>query len=93
MTTAITWAASVLLAIVAGFMLGRRDAWLGDQMTLASALHRGKRIRAWMQVFERDKSVQWDCPECMRDVHQLIEDLEDLERKRRLHERQREGAR
>ena len=95
MVTGMVYAVFVLVALVLGFMLGRRDAWLGDQMTLASALYRGKRIRAWIQVVERDMSMEWGTSptECVDDVHQLIEDLEDLERKRRLHEQQREGAR
>lgn len=95
MVTAMVYAVFVLVALVLGFMLGRRDAWLGDQLTLASALHRGKRIRSWLQVVESDASVEWGTSptECMADVHQLIEDIEDLERKRRLHEQQREGAR
>lgn len=95
MVTAMVYAVFVLVALVLGFMLGRRDAWLGDQLTLASALHRGKRIRSWLQAIESGSWGWWDRrpTECMADVHQLIEDLEDLERKRRLHEQQREGTR
>lgn len=68
----LAWLAGACVGLFAGFVAGLRDRRLQDDVSLAHALHRAKRIRSWFQSFD----VRHEWSGARGDVDEVVEYLQ-----------------
>jgi hypothetical protein len=76
--TVLSWLAGFCVGAFVGFVAGNRDTRQRDDLSLASALHRAKRIRTFMRFTLGDHE-----PDVLNDADEMIDLLETTERRRR----------